>query len=94
MLKFKYRSDISTSLVSDFFSFMRKEHNNHLASKVVSYFTSLMALIYCIGGLYLLTSESMKEQLGINFCIAIGIGLIAYGVFRTYRAFQYWKYGE
>lgn len=94
MLKFKYRSDISTLLVSDFFSFMRKEHNNHLAGKLVSYFTSIMALIYCIGGLYLLTSESMKEQFGASFCIAIGIGLIAYGAFRTYRAIQYWKYGE
>lgn len=77
-----------------FFTMTQRNNTNHLASKLVSYFTSLMAILYLAGGVYLLTSTEMKEQFGASFCTAIGLGLIAYGIFRIYRAVQFWKYGE
>jgi len=53
-----------------------------------------MALIYLFAGVYLLTNNSIKEQFGATFCLTIGLGLVAYGIFRLYRSYIFWKFNE
>ena len=62
--------------------------------KVVSYFTSLMALFYLGAGAYLIFSETVHKMFSPNFCIILGLGLIFYGLFRLYRAFIFYTKGE
>ncbi|HMG15781.1 MAG TPA: hypothetical protein VK590_10050 [Saprospiraceae bacterium] len=64
------------------------------AGRIISYFTSLMALFYLAAGFFLMFSNDAKKMFSVKFCLIIGIGLVIYGLFRIYRSFIYYTKGE
>lgn len=71
-----------------------RESYKKQVGRVVSYFTSLMALFYLFAGGYLILSDNAHKLFSVSFCYVIGVALIVYGLFRIYRAYMYYKTGE
>ncbi len=72
----------------------RLPSGNGLTSKISFLFTSIMAFVYLGIGSFLLFSKKAHELSDPSFCLVMGIGLIAYGLFRCYIVYQRFKEEE
>ena len=65
------------------------EHGRNTSfANVMKYFGIVMALLYVVAGVSMLVQSDRLFDIPRNYAIALGIGLIGYGLFRGYRLYQ------